>query len=86
MSIRLQRDYHSFQPPTDESSISKRHNVVEELASEPSSCIHYWLIERPLAETSHGVCKICGAARDFLNEPVRAFYVSRPKAPLPHTA
>lgn len=28
---------------------------------------HHWLIESPNGETSRGVCKICGATREFRN-------------------
>lgn len=30
-------------------------------------CAHRWRIESPNGETSHGVCRICGAERDFPN-------------------
>jgi hypothetical protein len=28
-------------------------------------CAHRWRIESPNGETSHGVCRACGAERDF---------------------
>ena len=31
------------------------------------ACVHYWDIETPHGPTSHGVCTLCGAERDFLN-------------------
>ncbi len=30
-------------------------------------CIHYWIIESPKGPTSRGVCKYCGAVREFKN-------------------
>ena len=29
------------------------------------TCAHHWLIESPAGPTSTGVCKLCGAVRDF---------------------
>ena len=30
-------------------------------------CAHYWIIESPTRSTSRGVCKLCGAEREFRN-------------------
>lgn len=30
-------------------------------------CAHRWVIETPNGEMSHGVCKTCGAEKDFPN-------------------
>jgi len=30
-------------------------------------CTHYWMIESPTRPTSRGVCKLCGAEREFRN-------------------
>jgi hypothetical protein len=30
-------------------------------------CRHYWIIESPRGATSKGVCKLCGASREFFN-------------------
>jgi len=30
-------------------------------------CIHYWLIEPAAGPTSSGVCRFCGAQREFHN-------------------
>ena len=38
---------------------------------EDSECCHYWLIESPDGPTSRGVCKYCGAEKDFPNSPPR---------------
>lgn len=37
------------------------------LATGAAECEHWWQIESPNGESSHGVCKHCGAARSFLN-------------------
>jgi len=31
-------------------------------------CTHYWMIESPTRPTSRGVCKLCGAEREFRND------------------
>ena len=30
-------------------------------------CTHYWIIETPDGPTSRGVCKYCGAVKEFKN-------------------
>ncbi len=30
-------------------------------------CLHYWRIETPNGPTSRGICKWCGAEREFVN-------------------
>jgi hypothetical protein len=32
-------------------------------------CQHHWLIEEAAGPVSRGVCKLCGAKRDFFNDP-----------------
>ena len=42
----------------------------EELISQPKikeECVHHWVIEPPEGPVSKGVCKICGAEREFDN-------------------
>jgi len=36
--------------------------------AEEVTCRHHWLIEPPNGPTSTGVCKICGATREFDNQ------------------
>ncbi|MBI4233242.1 MAG: hypothetical protein HY686_02250 [Chloroflexi bacterium] len=31
------------------------------------TCAHYWVIDTPSGPTSKGVCKLCGAVREFRN-------------------
>jgi len=33
-----------------------------------SECSHHWLIEPPKGPTSMGVCKLCGARKEFDNQ------------------
>jgi hypothetical protein len=33
----------------------------------PPVCVHRWVIESPNGETSRGVCRYCGAEKDFPN-------------------
>jgi len=37
-------------------------------------CRHYWVIESPHGATSKGVCKLCGASREFLNAAPSAYW------------
>ena len=32
-----------------------------------NECVHYWVIDPPNGPTSNGVCKICGAEKEFKN-------------------
>ena len=45
------------------------------------TCAHYWLIETPSGETSRGLCKHCGATRDFLNYSQRRTMTRSVKPP-----
>lgn len=43
---------------------------VEAAPEEPvarDKCRHYWIIESPNGPTSRGVCKLCGAEKEFRN-------------------
>ena len=43
---------------------------VEAAPEEPvarDKCRHYWIIESPNGPTSRGVCKLCGAEKEFQN-------------------
>jgi len=37
------------------------------LPERPDECRHRWLIASPNGPTSEGVCRVCGARRDFRN-------------------
>lgn len=45
----------------------------------PQGCVHHWLLDRPAASGVRGVCRGCGAARVFTNEPL---WNRRPPGPL----
>lgn len=42
-------------------------SVVEREEELTSQCRHHWLIDSPGGPTSNGVCRICGAERQFRN-------------------
>ena len=46
--------------------------------SAPRGCTHHWFIEALEGETSSGVCRNCGARREFTNK--------RNKKPAPQTS
>ncbi|MFC1845890.1 hypothetical protein ACFLYM_00545 [Chloroflexota bacterium] len=48
--------------------------VIDRIQEKPV-CSHHWLIETADKPTSRGVCKYCGAAKEFSN----IFYDSVPK-------
>ena len=39
---------------------------VDEAVTEPT-CRHHWLIDAPHGATSPGICKLCGAQKEFRN-------------------
>ena len=41
--------------------------VVEQSEQLTSQCPHHWIIERASGPTSKGVCRLCGAEKEFLN-------------------
>jgi hypothetical protein len=41
-------------------------SILEQETTEPT-CRHHWLIESPHGATSMGVCKLCGAEKEFRN-------------------
>jgi hypothetical protein len=40
-------------------------------------CRHHWLIEPAGSKKSKGVCKLCGAVREFLNDSNPSFVVDK---------
>lgn len=55
--------------------------MESDLHGSVSECVHHWLIDTPTATSSHGVCKLCGATREFPNESAPRFSVARRKVP-----
>ena len=41
-------------------------NQASEAAAE-TQCQHHWLIESPHGATSMGICRLCGAQKEFHN-------------------
>ena len=41
-------------------------STLEQAATE-TTCRHHWLIESPHGATSMGICKLCGAEKEFRN-------------------
>lgn len=44
------------------------------------ACVHHWIIASPVGETSSGVCRYCGARRDFYNSSEPKFAIHRKDA------
>jgi hypothetical protein len=42
--------------------------------------IHHWVIAAPTGPTSTGVCKHCGASREFVNKEPLFFYPPQAQA------
>lgn len=45
-----------------------------ESVREKGGCAHHWLIETARGKNSKGVCRLCGANKDFDNRGVEFFY------------
>ena len=45
-----------------------KNEYVPDSSIPEAKCPHYWLIEPPQGPTSMGVCKLCGATREFDNQ------------------
>lgn len=45
----------------------RRINLVPQEPITKDSCRHYWIIESARGPTSRGVCKFCGAEKEFHN-------------------
>ena len=46
---------------------SKTSSTVIDIKRERPSCSHHWLIETAIRPKSRGVCKYCGAEKEFSN-------------------
>lgn len=51
-------------------------------ASKRAHCRHYWLIESPQGPTSMGMCKLCGARKEFSNSVVDFLWEDEPLSEL----
>ena len=53
-------------------------DIAEEGLVAKDECHHYWLIESAEGPTSKGVCKFCGAEKEFSNSLQDFVVVKRP--------
>ncbi|MEO8538492.1 MAG: hypothetical protein ABI577_02035 [bacterium] len=47
-------------------------NLPEELTADTPVCVHHWVLSSPVGGTTAGLCRDCGAAKDFV-ESARPF-------------
>ena len=45
-----------------------------------ANCVHHWIIDSPIGDTSAGVCRHCGARRFFYNSYEPKFAIHRKDA------
>jgi len=45
-------------------------------------CCHHWLIETPHGATSMGICKLCGAQKEFRNSAYDSLWEDEPLSEL----
>lgn len=56
---------------------------ASEATAEPQ-CRHHWLIESPHGATSMGICKLCGAQKEFRNSAYDMLWEDEPLSELSH--
>ncbi len=47
--------------------VNRTKTKPKEKRSRKGKCSHHWIIETPKGPISRGVCKYCGAAKEFQN-------------------
>ena len=52
------------------------------VATAEAQCRHHWLIESPHGATSMGVCKLCGAQKEFHNSAYSRLWEDEPLSEL----
>jgi len=55
-----------------------------ERATKKRQCRHHWLIESPQGRTSMGMCKLCGAQKEFSNSATDFLWEDEPLSELSH--
>ncbi|KPK22303.1 MAG: hypothetical protein AMJ76_00105 [Dehalococcoidia bacterium SM23_28_1] len=55
-----------------------------EKATKQEHCRHHWLIESPQGRTSMGMCKLCGAQKEFSNSAADLLWEDEPLSELSH--
>ncbi len=53
-------------------------------ATAESHCRHHWLIESPQGPISMGICKLCGARKEFRNSATDFLWEDEPLSELSH--
>jgi hypothetical protein len=53
-------------------------------ATKGDRCRHHWLIESPQGRTSMGMCKLCGARKEFSNSVGDFLWEDEPLSELSH--
>lgn len=53
-------------------------------ATKEGRCRHHWLIESPEGPTSLGICKLCGAQKEFRNSASDLLWEDDPLSELSH--
>lgn len=53
-------------------------------ATTETQCRHHWLIESPHGATSMGMCKLCGAQKEFRNSAQDFLWEDEPLSELSH--
>lgn len=55
-------------------TITRKKEIAPEIPEIPetppaaeTTCVHHWIIEPPTQRISKGVCKLCGAVKEFEN-------------------
>jgi hypothetical protein len=51
----------------EEQRIAPPPATAEAEAETEPTCVHHWIIEPPAGASSMGICKVCGAEREFQN-------------------
>jgi hypothetical protein len=64
--------------------MSKAGVTQVERARKHRPCRHHWLIESPQGPTSMGICKLCGAQREFSNSVTDFLWEDEPLSELSH--
>ncbi|KPJ48208.1 MAG: hypothetical protein AMJ38_05815 [Dehalococcoidia bacterium DG_22] len=64
--------------------MSKVTVIEPDEATKEAGCRHHWLIESPQGPTSMGICKLCGAQKEFRNSASDLLWEDEPLSELSH--
>jgi hypothetical protein len=62
--------------------MSKTVSTRRKQATRRAHCRHHWLIESPQGPTSIGMCKLCGARKEFSNSVTDFLWEDEPQSEL----